>query len=236
MIFEPELETMPRPQLEEVQLRRLRTLVDVDSMDGLSELPFTRKDALRDAYPLGLFRVPRTELRRLSASSGTTGKPTVVAYTANDLDVFARVIARVLAAAGAEPGMTLHIAYGYGLFTGGLGFHDGAEHLGLTVVPVSGGMTERQMTPDPRTFGPTSSHARRATRSRSRRRSRSAASGPARSASRYALLGAEPWTEAMRGEIDARARRARRELLRALRDHRPRRRRRVRRRSGPGCT
>src|SRR3954447_23228865 len=152
---------MPRPELEELQLRRLRALVDVDSLEDLRELPFTRKDALRDAYPLGLVRVPRTQLRRLSASSGTTGKPTVVAYTPADLDVFARVVARVLAAAGAEPGMTLHNAYGYGLFTGGLGlpdrgggpgmagglgFHDGAERLELAVVPVSGGMTERQLT------------------------------------------------------------------------------------------
>ena len=119
MIFEPELETMPREELERLQLKRL----GLESLDDLRLLPFTRKDDLREAYPLGRIAVPRDRLRRISASSGTTGKPTVVAYTDADLDVFARVVARVLAAAGAEPGMTLHNAYGYGLFTGGLGFH-----------------------------------------------------------------------------------------------------------------
>src|SRR4030095_4161465 len=97
-------------------------------------------------YPLGMLAVPRETLARIHASSGTTGKPTVVAYTAGDLDLFARMNARALATAGAEPGMTLHNAYGYGLFTGGLGLHGGGETLGLNVVPVSGGMTERQLT------------------------------------------------------------------------------------------
>ena len=108
----------------------MRALAPVDSLGELGTLPFTRKDELRDAYPLGRVAVARERLRRISASSGTTGKPTVVAYTDHDLDVFARVVARALAAAGAEPGMTLHNAYGYGLFTGGLGFHDGGERLG----------------------------------------------------------------------------------------------------------
>jgi phenylacetate-CoA ligase len=202
VIFEPELETMPRPELEELQLRRLRALADVDSLHDLRELPFTRKDALRDAYPLGLVRVPRTQLRRLSASSGTTGKPTVVAYTPADLDVFARVVARVLAAAGAEPGMTLHNAYGYGLFTGGLGFHDGAERLELAVVPVSGGMTERQLTLildlEPEVLACTPSYALTLAQAFAER-----GVGPGEISVEIAMLGAEPWTEAMRREIDA---------------------------------
>ena len=202
MIFEPELETMPREQLEELQLRRLRALVDVDSLDDLRDVPFTRKDDLRDAYPLGLLAVPRDQVRRLHASSGTTGKPTVVPYTSGDLDVFARVVARCLASAGAEPGMTLHNAYGYGLFTGGLGFHDGAELLELAVVPVSGGMTERQLTLisdlEPEVISCTPSYALTLAQAFAERGVR-----PDEISLRIALLGAEPWTEGMRREIDA---------------------------------
>ena len=202
MIFEPDLETMPRERLEELKLQRLRALAPVDSLDELRELPFTRKDDLREAYPLGLVKVPRTQLRRLSASSGTTGKPTVVAYTPDDLDLFARVVARVLAAAGAEPGMTLHNAYGYGLFTGGLGFHDGGERLGLAVVPVSGGLTERQLTLitdlEPDVLACTPSYALTLAQAFAER-----GVSPAEISLRIAMLGAEPWTEAMRREIDA---------------------------------
>ena len=153
MIFEAELETLPREALRELQLERLRAHVayvkervpvyrerlahvepgDIASLDDLRELPFTRKDDLRDTYPRGMFAVPAPELARIHASSGTTGKPTIVGYTSDDLDLFARVNARALAAAGAEPGMTLHNAYGYGLFTGGLGLHGGGERLGLVV-------------------------------------------------------------------------------------------------------
>ncbi len=141
MIFEPELETMPREQLRALQAERLRSLIayvkarvplyrerlagvepgDIASVDDLRRLPFTRKDDLRDTYPFGMFAVPREEVIRIHASSGTTGKPIVVGYTAADIDLFARVTARSLAMAGAEPGMVLHNAYGYGLFTGGLG-------------------------------------------------------------------------------------------------------------------
>ena len=198
MIFEPELETMPREELERLQLKRL----GLESLDDLRLLPFTRKDDLREAYPLGRIAVPRDRLRRISASSGTTGKPTVVAYTDADLDVFARVVARVLAAAGAEPGMTLHNAYGYGLFTGGLGFHDGGGRLGLAVVPVSGGMTERQLTliqdllPD--VLACTPSYALTLAQAFAER-----GVSPGEISLRIAMLGAEPWTEAMRGEIDA---------------------------------
>ena len=166
MIFEPDFETLPREELADLQLARLRALVarlrkrvplyrdrldgvdgsDIESLDDLRKLPFTKKDDLRDSYPLGMLAVDREALARIHASSGTTGKPTIVAYTAGDLDLFSRVNARTLAMAGAEPGMTLHNAYGYGLFTGGLGLHGGGERLGLNVVPVSGGMTERQLT------------------------------------------------------------------------------------------
>jgi phenylacetate-CoA ligase len=203
VIFEPELETMPRSGLEALQLERLRALAPVDSLGELGTLPFTRKDELREAYPLGRVAVPRERLRRISASSGTTGKPTVVAYTDHDLDVFARVVARALAAAGAEPGMTLHNAYGYGLFTGGLGFHDGGERLGMAVVPVSGGMTERQLTliqdlrPD--VIACTPSYALTLAQALAER-----GVTPNQISLKIAMLGAEPWTEGMRGQIDAR--------------------------------
>jgi phenylacetate-CoA ligase len=208
VIFQPELETMPRGELEALQLERMRALVgrmagaEVSSLAAIRKLPFTRKQDLRGAYPLGLLAVPREEVRRLHASSGTTGKPTVVPYTRSDLDVFATVVARCLAAAGAEPGMTLHNAYGYGLFTGGLGFHDGGERLGLAVVPVSGGMTERQLTlisdlrPD--VIACTPSYALTLAQAFAERGIR-----PEEISLRVAMLGAEPWSEAMRREIDA---------------------------------
>ena len=222
MIFEPELETMPRERLGALQLERLRSLVasvkervplyrerladvepdDIASLDDLARLPITRKDDLRDSYPLGMLATPPSELARIHASSGTTGKPIVVAYTADDLDLFARMNARTLAMGGAEPGMMLHNAYGYGLFTGGLGLHDGAERLGLTVVPVSGGMTERQLTliedlrPD--VISCTPSYALMLAQGF---RERDIA--PDEISLRFALLGAEPWTERMRSEIDA---------------------------------
>ena len=222
MIFEPELESMPREQLVELQLERLRALIGrvkkhvplyaerltevepgaIRSLEDLRHLPFTRKDDLRDSYPLGMLASPRETLRRIHGSSGTTGKPTIVAYTAGDLDLFAGVNARALAMAGAESGMMLHNAYGYGLFTGGLGLHGGGEQLGLTVVPVSGGMTERQLTliedlrPDVIACTPsyalTLAHA-----------FRERGVGPDQISLRLALVGAEPWTERMRGEIDA---------------------------------
>jgi phenylacetate-CoA ligase len=222
VIFEPELETLPRDRLGALQLDRLRSLVgyvkervplygerladvepsDLASLDDLRELPFTRKDDLREAYPFGMLAVPRERLARIHASSGTTGKLTVVGYTTGDLELFARVNARALAMAGAEPGMILHNAYGYGLFTGGLGVHGGGEKLGLTVVPVSGGMTERQLMliedfrPDVITCTP--SYALTLAQAFSER-----AVVPEEISLRYAALGAEPWTEEMRGEIDA---------------------------------
>jgi phenylacetate-CoA ligase len=219
VIFEPDAETLPRERLEALQLERLRALVaylservplyrerlaeaTVDSLDDLRRLPFTRKDDLRDTYPFGLFAVPRDEVIRIHASSGTTGKLTVVGYTQADLDLFARVNARCLAMAGAEPGMLLHNAYGYGLFTGGLGLHGGGERLGMTVVPVSGGMTERQLLLiqdfRPEVICSTPSYALTLAQAL-----RDRGVGPDDVPLRYAALGAEPWTEEMRAEIDA---------------------------------
>jgi phenylacetate-CoA ligase len=222
VIFEPESETMPRERLRELQTQRLRSLVeyvkervplyrerleavepgDIGSLDDLRPLPFTRKDDLRDTYPVGMFAVPQHEIARIHASSGTSGKPTVVGYTAADIDVFARVNARTLAMAGAEPGMVLHNAYGYGLFTGGLGLHYGGERLGMTVVPISGGMTERQLTliedlrPD--VIACTPSYALTLAQG-----FRERGVAPDEISLRYAVLGAEPWTEHMRREVDA---------------------------------
>jgi phenylacetate-CoA ligase len=162
-MFEPAIETMPRAGLAALQLQRLKKSlahvygnvphirrkfeaagVTPDALTSLADLarfPFTEKSDLRDTYPFGLFAVPREQVLRLHASSGTTGKPTVVGYTRGDLDLWSALMARTLAAAGARPGDIVHNAYGYGLFTGGLGAHYGAERLGCTVVPVSGGGT-----------------------------------------------------------------------------------------------
>lgn len=118
---------------------------DIRSIDDITKLPITYKQDLRDNYPFGLFAVPKNELQRIHCSSGTTGKPTVVGYTKEDVDLFSEVVARSLYAAGARPGMQLHNAYGYGIFTGGLGLHYGAEKLGMSVLPISGGMTARQV-------------------------------------------------------------------------------------------
>ena len=145
MIFQPELETLPRPELERLQLERLMLRFGVGSLEALAEQPFTRKAELRDAYPFGMLRVPRERCIRIHASSGTRGKPTIVAYTAADIAAWADCCARAIAAAGGEPGTVVHVAYGYGLFTGGLGLHYGAERLGCSVVPASGGNTPRQV-------------------------------------------------------------------------------------------
>ena len=118
---------------------------DLKNLKDLAKFPFTVKQDLRDNYPFGMFAVPREQVARVHASSGTTGQPTVVGYTKNDLDTWATVMARSMRASGTRPGDLVHIAYGYGLFTGGLGAHYGAEKLGCTVVPVSGGMTPRQV-------------------------------------------------------------------------------------------
>nr|HMQ57837.1 phenylacetate--CoA ligase [Rhizobiaceae bacterium] len=118
---------------------------DLKQLSDLAKFPFTVKTDLRDNYPFKMFATPMADVRRIHASSGTTGKPTVVGYTANDLDVWASMVARSMRASGVRRGDMVHVAYGYGLFTGGLGAHYGAEKLGCTVIPVSGGMTERQV-------------------------------------------------------------------------------------------
>lgn len=167
MIYNEEYETMPREALEAIQLKRLQTTVarvyntvpfykkrfdevgvkvdDVSSLDDLRRLPFTYKDNLRDSYPFGMFTVPMDDVVRIHASSGTTGKPTVVGYTARDIQTWSELMARTLMAGGATRGDMIHNAYGYGLFTGGLGFHYGAEKLGASVIPISGGNTKRQV-------------------------------------------------------------------------------------------
>jgi phenylacetate-CoA ligase len=167
MIYNEEYETMPREALEAIQLRRLQRTIarvyskvpyykkrfdevglkvdDVKSLDDLRRLPFTYKDHLRDNYPFGMFTVPMDDVVRIHASSGTTGKPTVVGYTARDIRTWSELMARTLMAGGATKGDMIHNAYGYGLFTGGLGFHYGAEELGASVIPISGGNTKRQV-------------------------------------------------------------------------------------------
>ncbi|MDP6707240.1 MAG: phenylacetate--CoA ligase [Alphaproteobacteria bacterium] len=166
-MYQPELEQMPRAELEALQLTRLQATLehaygsmafyrrhfdasgitpeDVKHLDDVARLPFTVKSDLRDHYPFGFFAVAMSELRRIHASSGTSGSPTVVGYSARDLDTWAELMARSMAAGGVRPGDIVHNAYGYGLFTGGLGFHDGGQRLGCAVVPVSSGNTERQI-------------------------------------------------------------------------------------------
>jgi phenylacetate-CoA ligase len=174
---------------------------DCKSLADLEKFPFTTKADLRDNYPFGLFAVPREKVSRIHASSGTTGKPTVVGYTAHDVQVWADVVARSLRASGVKPGMIVHVAYGYGLFTGGLGAHYGAEKLGCTVIPVSGGMTERQVQlisdfrPDVIMVTPSYMLA-------ILDEFRKAGLDPRSSSLQVGIFGAEPWTNAMRGEIE----------------------------------
>src|SRR3954462_630404 len=140
--FDP-VEQLPREALRSLQADRLRAVFGV-SLDSLAEAPFTYKSALREAYPFGLLRVPVSELVRVHASSGTHGKPTVVGYTRADLEAWTELMARCMTMAGVRPGMLIHNANSYGLFTGGHGFHQGAERIGATVLPVSGGFGARQ--------------------------------------------------------------------------------------------
>jgi phenylacetate-CoA ligase len=217
------IETASRDHLQEVQLARLKATLwraygcnprykakfkaagvhpdDLKSLDDLSKFPFTTKADLRDAYPFGLLAVPETELARIHASSGTTGKPTVVGYTRKDIDIWAGVVARSLYAAGARPGMKVHISYGYGLFTGGLGAHYGAEALGCTVIPMSGGQTEKQVQliqdfkPDLIMVTPSYMLAILDEFHRQ-------GIDPRTTSLKTGVFGAEPWTNAMRAEIE----------------------------------
>ena len=176
---------------------------DCRELADLAKFPTTSKSDLRDNYPFGMFAVPREQISRIHASSGTTGQPTVVGYTANDIDMWADVMARSIRAAGGRPGDRAHIAYGYGLFTGGLGAHYGAERLGCSVIPISGGMTERQVTLI-RDFEPdfimvTPSYMLAIIDEMERQ-----GIDPAKTSLKLGIFGAEPWTNDMRQEIEAR--------------------------------
>ena len=218
-------ETLPRDQLEVLQLRRLRSTVarvlrgqppgaerlatagitaagEIGSLADLSRIPFTTKADLRASYPFGLLAVEREQLVRVQASSGSHGKPTVVGYTRGDLETWTELMARCMTMAGVRPGMVIHNANGYGLFTGGLGFHQGGERIGATVVPVSGGFTARQamLLRDlgAHVLVSTPSYALAIAQALAEDGDGGAASLPVR----LGLFGGEPWTEAMRGQIE----------------------------------
>jgi len=224
-MFEREAEIMPRSELKVLQLSRLKTTVehaynkiphykwkldaagvkpsDLKSLADLARFPFTVKADLRDNYPFGLFAVPREQVLRLHASSGTTGKPIVVGYTQGDLNLWADLMARCLACMGTRPGDIVHNAYGYGLFTGGLGAHYGAERLGCTVVPMSGGGTERQVTLL-RDFGATILCATPSYALNIAEVAEGMGIDIRKLPLRTGIFGAEPWTDAMRRDIEAR--------------------------------
>jgi phenylacetate-CoA ligase len=206
-----DIETAPRERLQELQLERLRSTVhrvlqtaeDVASLDDLPGLPFTSKSDLREHYPFGLLAVPRERLARVQASSGTGGgKPTLVGYTLQDLETWTEVMARCLTAAGVRPGMVFHNANGYGLFTGGLGFHQAAERLGTTVVPVSGGFTKRQVMLlrdlQGQALAATPSYALHIAEVL-----RGEGAGADDLALEVGLFGGEPWTESMRRQLES---------------------------------
>lgn len=225
MIWNEHAECMPREDLEALQLRRLQELVvrvyhnvpfyrkklqavgyepgDITSLKDLEKLPFTTKQDLRDNYPFNMFAVPMSEVVRVHASSGTTGKPTVVGYTRRDLDIWAEVTARCLYMANTDRKGVIQIAYGYGLFTGGLGLHYGAEKVGASVIPMSGGNTEKQLMLmedfGSTTLACTPSYALHLVESLEK-------SGKDRSKFKlkYGIFGAEPWSERMRKQIEDR--------------------------------
>ncbi|MFV1875559.1 phenylacetate--CoA ligase PaaK [Nioella sp.] len=174
---------------------------DLKGLSDLSKFPFTYKTDLRDNYPFGLFAVPRDQISRIHASSGTTGKPTVVGYTKNDISNWADLVARSMRASGTRAGDIVHVAYGYGLFTGGLGAHYGAERLGATVVPVSGGMTERQVTLI-NDFKPTTIMVTPSYMLNILEQFHKLGLDPRESSLEVGIFGAEPWTDAMRKEVE----------------------------------
>jgi phenylacetate-CoA ligase len=217
------IETASRDEISALQLQRLQTTLqhaydkvphyrrsfdaagvhpsDCKQLSDLAKFPFTTKKDLRDHYPFGLFAVPRAQVARIHASSGTTGKPTVVGYTQGDIDRWADLVARSLRAAGTRPGDMVHIAYGYGLFTGGLGAHYGAERLGCTVVPMSGGQTEKQVQLiedfKPDVIMVTPSYMQVIVEEYKRQ-----GLDPRAMSLKVGVFGAEPWTEAMRRDIE----------------------------------
>jgi phenylacetate-CoA ligase len=223
MIWNEEYETLSREKLETLQLKRLQDLVervyfrvkpyremmdeagvkpeDVKTLADINKLPFTTKDFLRDNYPFGLFTIPLDQVVRVHASSGTTGKPTVVGYTKRDIETWAEVMARSLACGGVQRGDVVHNAYGYGLFTGGLGAHYGAEKLGATVIPISGGQTKRQIL-IMQDFGST---VLLSTPSYALNMADTMADMGVDATSlklRVGIFGAEPWSENMREEVE----------------------------------
>jgi len=211
-------------QLRELQSERLRNLIryleekstyypekfkeagisseDIKTIDDITKLPITYKQDLRSTYPFGMLTVPKNQLQRIHCSSGSTGKPTVVGYTKEDVDIFSEVVARSLNAAGAKPGMQLHNAYGYGIFTGGLGLHYGAEKLGMHVLPISGGMTSRQVDLitdfQPEVICCSPSYALTIAEEMMRR-----GLDTENCSLKYAVLGSEAWTEAIRDHVEA---------------------------------
>ena len=218
MIWNRDAETMSRPARERLQLERAQETIrwsvarvafhrerlgnlDLRALPDLARLPFVRKTDLRDQYPFGLLAVPRGEVARIHASSGTKGKPTVTAYTAGDLDIWREVMARAMTAAGARRGDLLHVAFGYGLFTGGLGFHDGAERVGMAVVPVSAGNTARHhlLLQDfrPDVFAATPSFALHLAETLAEQGGK-----PRELGLRLGLFGAEPWTDGIRAALE----------------------------------
>jgi len=223
MLWNEEFETLPREALEALQLKRLKNLVDrvysavpyyrqkmdeagvkpadIRGLTDLSRLPFTTKEDLRINYPFGLFAVPFERVVRIHASSGTTGKPTVVGYTKYDIDSWAELMARTLSAGGAHKGDVVHNAYGYGLFTGGLGAHYGAERLGAAVIPISGGNTKRQIM-IMQDFGSTVLMCTPSYALNMADVMKEMGVDPSSLKLRVGLFGAEPWSENMRGEIE----------------------------------
>ena len=224
-LLEP-IETASRDELEALQLERLKWSLkhaydnvprykakfdaagvhpdDLHTLADLAKFPFTTKQDLRDAYPFDMFAVPREQISRIHASSGTTGKPTVVGYTRNDIETWANLVARSIRASGGRPGDIAHVAYGYGLFTGGLGAHYGAEKAGCTVIPMSGGQTEKQVQLicdfKPRIIMVTPSYMLNIIEEFERQ-----GLDPRESSLEIGIFGAEPWTNAMREEIERRA-------------------------------
>lgn len=218
-------ERLSRGELEDLQLQRLQETVqhaytnvahyrakldaagvhphDIRSLHDITKLPFTTKEDLRQNYPFGMFAVPNDEVSRIHASSGTTGLPTVVGYTKGDLEIWAGLVARSLRAAGVRPGMRVHNAYGYGLFTGGLGAHAGIEALGATVIPMSGGQTVKQVQLI-RDFQPDVIMATPSYLLTIADCMQESGVDPRETSLRGGILGAEPWTNSMRAEIESR--------------------------------
>jgi phenylacetate-CoA ligase len=225
MIRDVEHETMPRENLEALQLKRLQAVVErvyhlvpfyrrrmdemgvkpqhIRTLADLKLLPYTTKQDIRDNYPFGMFAVPMDQIVRIHASSGTTGKPTPVAYTQRDLETWAELMARSLAAGGAHAGDIIHVAYGYGLFTGGLGVHYGAERLGAAVIPVSGGQTRRQIMLI-QDFGPSVLCCTPSFALYLAEVGQEMGVDFAKTKLRVGIFGAEPWTEGMRQEVEKR--------------------------------